>query len=35
MALGVVITQSPAVDTQVEEGSIVTVTLMKQITDVH
>lgn len=35
MGPGVVITQSPAVDTEVEIGSIVNVTLMNQITDTH
>ena len=35
MELGVVISQSPAVDTVGEPGSIVDLTLKKQITDVH
>lgn len=32
---GVVISQSPAVDSKVEAGSVIDVTLMKQITDAH
>lgn len=35
MVHGIVISQSPAVDSEVEEGSIIDVTLKKQITDVH
>ncbi len=35
MAHGVVISQSPAVDTEVEEGSIINVTLMPHNTDAH
>ena len=35
MELGVVITQSPAVDSEVEVGSIFDVTIMNQITDTH
>ena len=32
---GVVISQSPAVDSEIEEGSIINITLMDEITDVH
>lgn len=35
MVPGVVITQSIAVDTEVEAGTIINVTLMNQVTDTH